>query len=99
LAQGTVDYCSPEQRHGLPTDVRSDLFSLATLAYEMLTGRLPGRVFVPASERNPQLPAAVDEVLRRGLARGPEERYRTVEEFRAALNAALAPPAREAAGG
>ncbi len=89
LAQGTVDYCSPEQRHGLPTDVRSDLFSLATIAYEMLTGQLPGRVYVPASKRNGQLPSAVDEVLRRGLARGPEDRHRTVEEFRAALNAAL----------
>jgi serine/threonine-protein kinase len=91
LAQGTVDYCSPEQRHGLPTDARSDLFSLATMAYEVLTGRLPGRVFVPASERNPRLPSAADEVLRRGLARGPEGRYRTVEEFRADLNAALGP--------
>jgi len=92
LAQGTVDYCSPEQRYGLPTDVRADLFALATLAYEMLTGQLPGRVFVPASARNTQLPAAVDEGLRRGLARAPEDRYRTVEDFRAAFNAALGAP-------
>jgi serine/threonine-protein kinase len=90
LAQGTVDYCSPEQCQGLPTDVRSDLFALGTLAYEMLTGRLPGRVFVPASERNPALPAAVDEPLRRALARGPEGRYDTVEEFRRRLTHALA---------
>ena len=89
LAQGTVDYCSPEQRHGLPVDVRSDLFALATLAYEVLTGHLPGRVFVAATARNPELPRAADEVLRRGLARGPEGRYRTVEAFREALNAAL----------
>jgi serine/threonine-protein kinase len=89
LAQGTVDYCSPEQRHGLPVDVRSDLFALATLVYEVLTGHLPGRVFVPATVRNPELPGAADEVLRSGLARGPEDRYRTVEEFRDALNTAL----------
>jgi serine/threonine-protein kinase len=89
LVQGTVDYCSPEQRHGLPVDTRSDLFALATLAYEMLTGRLPGRVYVPATQRNPLLPPALDEVLRRGLARDPEERYRTVEECRAALELAF----------
>jgi serine/threonine-protein kinase len=45
LEQGTLDYCSPEQRHGLPFDQRSDVFSLATLAYELLTGRLPGRMY------------------------------------------------------
>jgi serine/threonine protein kinase len=83
--QGTVDYCSPEQRHGLPLDKRSDVFALAVLAYELLTGHLPSRVYVPASERNPRLPRAVNDVLYRGLARDPDERYRTVEEFREGL--------------
>lgn len=91
LAQGTIDYCSPEQRYGLPIDQRSDLFSLATLAYELLTGYLPGRVFYSACERNPRLPAGADAVLRRGLARDPDERYGTVAEFRADLAAALRP--------
>lgn len=91
LAQGTIDYCSPEQRYGLPIDPRSDLFSLATLAYELLTGYLPGRVFYSACERNPRLPAGVDAVLRRGLARDPDERYGTVAEFRTDLAAALRP--------
>jgi hypothetical protein len=85
---GTVDYCAPEQRAGLALDVRCDVFSLATLAYELLTGRLPGRVYVPASQRNPRLPAALDDVLRRGLARNPEERYPSVTQFRHALAAA-----------
>jgi serine/threonine-protein kinase len=89
LAEGTVEYCSPEQRYGLPVDARSDLFALATLAYELLTGQLPGRVYVPATRRNPLLPSGLDEVLRRGLARDPEERYRTVEDFRADLNRAF----------
>lgn len=89
LAQGTLDYCSPEQRYGLPIDQRSDLFSLATLAYELLTGQLPGRVYVPASRRNPQLPPAVDEVLRLGLERDPDDRYPVVELFRRDLMNAL----------
>jgi Tol biopolymer transport system component len=87
--QGTLDYCSPEQSHGLPVDKRSDVFSLATMAYELLTGHLPSRVNVPATERNPRLPRAVDEVLRRGLARDPDERTTTVEEFRQGLLRAL----------
>src|SRR5262245_40461965 len=87
LAQGTFDYCAPEQRFGLPLDGRSDLFALATIAYEMLTGRLPGRVYVPVSRRNPRLPPALDEVLERGLARHAEDRWPWVEEFREALTA------------
>jgi serine/threonine-protein kinase len=89
LAQGTIDYCSPEQRYGLPIDQRSDLFSLAVLAYELFTGRLPGRVFVSACQRNGELPAGVDAVLRQALARDADERYATVEEFRRDLSAAV----------
>lgn len=89
LAQGTIDYCSLEQRNGLQTDERSDLFSLAVLAYELLTGHLPGRMYEPASQLNPRLPAAVDPVLRRGLARHPEERYPSVAAFHRELAAAL----------
>ncbi len=89
LAQGTIDYCSPEQRYGLPIDTRSDLFSLAVLAYELLTGRLPGRVFSSACARNPSLPSAVDVVLHRGLARDPDERYASVADFCRDLDAAL----------
>jgi serine/threonine-protein kinase len=94
LAQGTLDYCSPEQRHGLPLDQRSDVFSLATVSYELLTGKLPSRVFVPATWRNPALPAALDEVLRHGLARDPDERYAAVADFRNDLAHALEQDAR-----
>jgi len=89
LAQGTIDYCSPEQRYGLPIDARSDLFSLATMAYELLTGTLPGRVFVPSRRRNPNLPARVDDVLQMALARDPDDRYASVEPFRRDLADAL----------
>ncbi len=85
FAQGTLDYCSLELRYGLPIDVRTDLFALATLAYELLTGRLPGRVFRTAARYNPQLPTAVDDVLRQGLARDREERFPSVEKFRSEL--------------
>jgi serine/threonine-protein kinase len=83
--QGTIDYGAPERRYGLALDARHDVFSLATLAYELLTGRLPGRVYVPASRRNPRLPAGIDDVLRRGLARDPKERYQSIAQFRQAL--------------
>jgi serine/threonine protein kinase len=89
MVQVSLDYCSPEQRYGLPIDQRSDLFSLATLAYELLTGYLPSRVFVPATQRNSALPADIDRVLRRGLARDPDERYPVVELFRDDLVKAL----------
>jgi hypothetical protein len=88
----TLDYCPPEQRFGLPVDARADLFALAVIAYELLTGRLPGRVYTPASQARPGVPAAVDEVLRRALERDPEDRYDSVAEFRHALNRALTPP-------
>lgn len=89
---GTLDYSSPEQRTGLPLDARSDVFSLATLAYELLTGRLPGRVYVPPSARTPGLPPALDDVLRRGLAREPDDRTRTAAEFRQEFIAAAGTP-------
>jgi hypothetical protein len=92
--KGSVDYCSPEQRFGLPQDQRSDVFSLAVLSYELLTGRVPGRYYVSAVQRNPHLPAELDEVLRRGLARDASERFGSVEEFRRALNFVLNPPSR-----
>ncbi|MBI3411234.1 MAG: serine/threonine protein kinase [Planctomycetes bacterium] len=88
-AQGTIDYCAPEMRHGLAIDGRTDLFALATIAYEVLTGRLPGRVYTPASKRNPDLPESVNAVLRRGLARDREDRYSSVEAFRLDLLDAL----------
>jgi serine/threonine protein kinase len=87
--RGTLDYCSPEQRFGLALDARSDVFSLATVAYELFTGRLPGRVYVPVTQRNKRIPSALDAVLRRGLERDPDHRYLSIEEFRTDLLRAL----------
>src|ERR1051326_415716 len=92
--QGTIDYCSLEQRYGLAVDERSDLFSLAVLSYELLTGHLPGRAYVRASSLNKALPRAVDAVLRRALARRQQQRQSNIDQFRRELRTALQPTSR-----
>jgi len=101
---GTVEYMSPEQICAEPVDARSDQFSLAVVAYHLLTGR---RLFqsdsavslahmiayeepVAPSTANPALPASVDPVLRRALAKKPTDRYATCAEFVRELEQALA---------
>ena len=100
---GTAFYMSPEQIQSQPLDGRSDQFALASMAYELLTGTLPFTgdtatavsfkiVHEPrpsASGANRDLPAAVDPVFARGLARTPGERFATCAEFVRALESAL----------
>lgn len=88
-AQGSPDYAAPEQRFGLRVDERTDLFALATLAYEMLTGRLPGRVHIACSRRNPLVPVSLDDVVRAGLKRDAGQRPESVADFRRQFNEAL----------
>ena len=104
-SMGTPDYMSPEQIEAQPTDGRSDQFSLAVVAYELLTGATPfhGGSFAAilhrivagprpsASAANPALPAGVDEVLRRAMAQLPAERYATCTEFVHALEVSMQP--------
>lgn len=87
---GSMDYISPEQRHQLPMDERSDQFSLAALAYEMLTGRRASGLFPPPSKLNPRIREEVDAVVMRGLSQDPEDRFPNVAAFTAALQSALA---------
>ncbi|WP_042386562.1 serine/threonine-protein kinase [Streptacidiphilus melanogenes] len=101
---GTLDYVAPEQITGKPVDGRCDVYSLACVAFEMLTGAPPFRreddlallwahqYDAPplATALRPQLPEAVDAVLARALAKAPGERYDTCLEFGAALRAASA---------
>jgi len=105
LVVGTPAYFSPEQVGGLPSDGRSDLYSLGLVAYEMLGGALPfgGRVThetllhrmaeKPESVRvrRPEVPAALDAVVMRCLEPRPEDRYQTGAEIVSALEGLLTP--------
>ncbi|TVZ04904.1 hypothetical protein EAS64_09695 [Trebonia kvetii] len=100
---GTVDYVSPEQIEGKPVDGRADQYALACAAFELLTGSPPFRreeamaviwaqVSQPApavTSLRPDLPAAVDPVLERALAKAPGDRWPTCGEFADALRSAL----------
>jgi eukaryotic-like serine/threonine-protein kinase len=100
---GTAAYISPEQALGEPATAASDRYALAVVAFEALTGGLPfgGGTLVEitqrrteldpprASERLPELPPGVDDVLQRGLARDPAERWQTGTGFVDALERAL----------
>jgi serine/threonine-protein kinase len=101
---GTPHYMSPEQVQGQPVDGRSDQFSLAVIAFEMLTGEKPysGEHLTtvvykivaeePAAPRrlNPTIGAAIESVLRRSLSKKPDARYATCQEFAGALEKACA---------
>ncbi len=101
---GTPNYMSPEQVQGLAVDGRSDQFSLAVIAYEILTGERPftgehlstvifrivGEEPQPAHRINGTLTPQIDEVLRRGLAKKPEDRYQSCAAFVLALEMACA---------
>jgi serine/threonine-protein kinase len=100
---GTPAYMSPEQCRGGPIDGRSDEYSLAITAYEMLTGRRPFEAQTTEDllqqqietspprprELNPGIPGPVEAVLLRGLAKDPNDRYPTVRAFGRALTGAV----------
>jgi serine/threonine-protein kinase len=86
---GTLGYVAPEQQYRLKVDERADQYSLAALAYELLTGQLPLGVFKPPSQLNPRLRSAVDAAILRALHENPKDRFETVGEFADVLDAAL----------
>ena len=99
---GTAQYFSPEQARGESVDARTDLYSTGVVLYEMLAGRPPftgetavsvayqhvSEAVTPPSAHNPELSAALDEVVLRALAKDRNERFQSAEEFREHLLAA-----------
>jgi YVTN family beta-propeller protein len=100
---GTLEYVAPEQITGDPLDERADVYSLACVLYECLTGQAPfpratdvallwAHVHeepTPPSKARPDLPKELDTVLARGLAKEPGRRYRSAGELMAATRSAL----------
>ncbi len=102
---GSVPYMSPEQFSGglEPIDGRTDVWGLGATVYHLLTGAVPfdGQDLYevaakartheppPPSAMDPAVPAAVDELVRRALAKRPENRFQTAAEMAAAFAGAL----------
>jgi eukaryotic-like serine/threonine-protein kinase len=109
---GTAAYISPEQAMGEPATPASDRYALAVVAFELLTGSRPfrqehfaaqARAHVEddppaASSLDPELPPAVDEILAQGMDKDPAERWESATAMVDALDEALGPPQRAAAG-
>ncbi|HEY1642373.1 MAG TPA: protein kinase [Streptosporangiaceae bacterium] len=99
---GTLDYVAPEQIEGKAVDGRADLYALACTTVEMLSGGPPFRraenmalMWAQLSEppprlteRCPELPPAIDDVIFTALAKAPGDRYLSCGEFAAALHGA-----------
>jgi beta-lactam-binding protein with PASTA domain/tRNA A-37 threonylcarbamoyl transferase component Bud32 len=113
---GTAQYLSPEQARGAPVTASSDLYSVGIVLYEMLTGKVPfsgdsaieiamkhlNELPKPPSKIRPEVPEELDYVVLRSLAKAPEDRYQSAEEFaedlhRVEAGLPLAPETSEAA--
>jgi serine/threonine-protein kinase len=96
---GTAAYLSPEQALGKPATDASDRYSLAIVAYELLTGRKPFDGEIPAAQARQHiespmppaegLPSGVERVLERGMAKEPADRPLTATAFVEDLRGAL----------
>jgi len=98
-SMGTVAYMSPEQARGEELDLRSDLFSLGVVLYEMSTGMVPfsastvALIFdgilhseaTPATKLNSRLPPALENIFSKALEKDTDLRYQTASELRADL--------------
>ena len=106
LVCGTPDYMAPEQGRGDPIDARSDLYACGVILFQLLTGRLPFEAESPtqvvlmhlsqpppdpsrvAPDRN--IPQPLVELCLKALAKNPNERFQSADDFAAALKSVLA---------
>jgi hypothetical protein len=109
---GTLEYAAPEQILGQPVDGRADQYALGCAAFELLCGHppypgkeLPAAMYAhlaapppAATAERPDLPAAVDSVFAKVLAKSPADRYGSCQEFTGALRAALGVTTHPSAG-
>ena len=99
---GTVHYIAPERLKGLPFDGRSDIFATGVMLYLLLTGQLPfagedmavlqklvNEPHPPLSTWLASYPPALDGIIDRALAKDPEQRYATAEDFASDLHALI----------
>lgn len=108
MAMGTPSYMAPEQFFDARSvDARADVYSVAAMLYELLSGKLPldaesyahlivkvrTEQPVPLQQAAPQIPVPLAQVVTVGLAKEPGQRWQSTREFADALRAALALPA------
>jgi serine/threonine-protein kinase len=103
---GTVAYMSPEQIRNMPVDIRSDIYSLGATLYEMFTAHLPfesesdfqvmsdhvNTMPPPPTRYYPYIAPGFEQCVLKALAKNPDQRFQTVEEFGAGLEHPLGLP-------
>jgi serine/threonine protein kinase len=101
---GTSDYIAPEQARGQKVDPKTDIYSLGVVLYELLSGEVPfsGDNFVAVAmrhvnepvpsvvEHRPDCPARLDFAIQRAMSKDPEDRFESMDDFAAELEACLA---------
>lgn len=106
MVLGTPPYMSPEQFTGKPIDLRSDIYSLAVMGYEMLTGRLPFKadtawewatqhmtqppIPIESMAEGMRAPQPMRDAIRKALSKNPDDRFQTVTDFDNAFTGAVA---------
>lgn len=104
VAAGSLHYMAPEQIGGKPVDQRTDVYQLGATLYELTTGKKPfvsaneyelmtmqlNQLPEPPSKANSRVPASLDAVILKAMAKNPADRFQSVGELNTAFQAGLA---------